>query len=201
MKLYMNTMSPYARVVDVVCREAGLSDKVEYLTVNPWVDYQFRSISVSGKVPALELADGRMLLESDCIARYFICLGDKRSLLPEESADVADRLELLGLAKAVMDTAIGIVMQKRFAAEAGDSFLAQRWSLSISTLIEALNNRIAETRPSDQFDLADICVVAALDYVDFRLPEPSWSEANPALKQWVDSQTRDSLVATRPVDI
>ena len=73
MKLYSNTASPFARKCRVVAHELGL--KLEEIRTLPVQDENFRRINPLGKIPALVLDDGTVLIDSPVICEYLNDLG------------------------------------------------------------------------------------------------------------------------------
>ena len=50
-----------------------------------------------------------------------------------------------------------------------------------------------------RFDLGDITLAVALEYLDFRLPDIDWRAATPGLADWLaEAGMRPSMLATRP---
>ena len=71
MKLFFSKHSPFARKVRIVSNVLGIQNKIELIATdifNPPVNY--KSVNPLIKVPALEMADGRMLTNSPFICQY-----------------------------------------------------------------------------------------------------------------------------------
>ncbi|MEO8007784.1 MAG: glutathione S-transferase family protein, partial [Betaproteobacteria bacterium] len=68
MKLYASPASSFARKIRVMLIEKNVSHEVEML--NLWEPNELQKINPIGKVPALELDDGRVLINSPLIADY-----------------------------------------------------------------------------------------------------------------------------------
>lgn len=195
MKLFLNTTSPYARLIRVVVMETGLENETEFVDVDPWnAPDDLLAANPAGKIPALHLDDGTNLIESSCIADYLVRrAGD--TLAPHGRPDALPRLERLGLGRAVIDCAFGAVIQQRFAP---DSALVERWLGALPRIADRLDAAYAK-RPTDGCDLADLTVAVAFDYVDFRLPQVTWRDDAPKLAEHVARLSeRPSLRATRP---
>ena len=196
MKLYLNTTSPYARLVNIVCREAGLWQAVETVIVDPWSELSpLAQVTPAGKIPALACDDGEVLVESACISEYLVRLAGQLSMLPGEQARSLERLRLLGLGRAAMDCAFGAVVQVRF--EGAGAALARRWAGALPGIIDQIGRLCGA--PAARPDLADITVVAALQYIDFRLAQIDWRPGTPALARWLAAMDRhEAVAATRP---
>ncbi len=198
MKLYLNDASPYARLIRVIVLETGLDSETELVFVDPWASpKELLAVNPASKVPALALPDGSCLIESSCIADYLIVRGGRFDLSSFRSgSEPSIRLELLGLARAAIDSAFGSVIQGRYAK---DSPLIERWRANLPRIarrIEVISSN--DVRRID-IDLADLTVATAFEYVDFRLPEINWRNEAPALAERVARLgDRASFRATRP---
>jgi len=199
MKLYLNKTSPYARLTLATAYEAGLGDRLETVWVEPWDDAPaLLAVNPLGKVPALETDSGTALIESMAICDHLITVSRHDALMPAQAAAREGALQRLGLGRATIDCAFGVVVERRFAGGETPP-LAQRWLKALPRAAAALD-RIAALRalPSSP-DLGDIAVAVAFDYVDFRLPEIRWRAGAAALARWVDAmRARPSMARTDP---
>lgn len=197
MKLYLNQASPYARLVRVLLIETGLDGETELVFVDPWASSQdLLAANPASKVPALTLDDGTHLVESSCIADYFIHRSGRNALSPFSHADAAVRLQALGLGRAAIDCAFGSVIQQRYAL---DSPLTNRWLATLPRIAETLDALYAGRRQADGFDQSDLTVAVAFEYIEFRLADIRWREVAPRLAERVSSLgRRASLETTRP---
>lgn len=195
MKLFLNTTSPYARLIHVLLIETGLDAETALVQTDPWnATDALLEANAAAKIPALSLDDGTRLVESACIADYLIHRSGKRALSPLAHADAPRRLEILGLGRAAMDCGFGSVIQDRFAA---GSPLAGRWLDALPRIAGRLDGLHAH--PAEDCDLAALTVAVAFDYVDFRLPHVNWRSGAPRLAACLAGlASRPSLAATRP---
>jgi len=197
MKLFLNHASPYARLARVLVIEAKLDGQTELVYVDPWASSQdMLAANPASKVPALMLDDGRCLVDSTCIADYLMSQPGRGALSPLSHPDATVRLQILGLARAAIECALGAVVQERFAA---NSPLTERWLRALPRIATALDSLYAERQGAGACDLADLTVGVAFEYLDFRLPETGWKDSTPRLaKRVADLARRDSFQATRP---
>ena len=71
MHLYINTTSPFVRLVRLSIYEKGLSDRVDLEIVDPWADPDaFLKANPAGRVPVLTTDDGHVFAEAQLILRY-----------------------------------------------------------------------------------------------------------------------------------
>lgn len=197
MKLYLNKTSPYARLVAVTAAEAGLSERLDTVWVEPWDDPPaLLAVNPAAKIPALEADDGAVLIESGCICDHLVSLSGREDVMPGSSEKRREALRRVGLGRAAMDCAFGAVIQRRFG---GGEALAGRWLKAIPRLALALDPFAASRAAAVSPDLGDITVAVAFDYVDFRLPDVAWRTGAPGLGAWVDRMaSRASMKATNP---
>lgn len=199
MKLCLNKTSPYARLVLVTAHETGLAGRIDLVWTEPWGDPpELLALNPFARVPALQVDDGTVLIESAGICDYLIALAQRDDLLPAALAARTNALRRLGLGRAAIDCAFGAVIQRRFNNNA-DTALSERWLRALPRGAQALDAIYTTRRDLEQPDLGDLAVTVAFDYADFRLPELKWRDSAPALARAVDAvRARPSMTATRP---
>ncbi len=192
MKLYFNQTSPYTRKVRVVVHEKRLADRVQWCETDPWADpADFHAATPIGKVPALVTDDGVLLTESIAIAQHLDQVGTGPSL---SAGDHADLLARIGLTQGLIDASFTMVLEARRPAALRWSEWTQRQTRAIDRTIPAL-----AVPPEGRFDLGDIGLAVALDYLDFRLKDIAWRSARPDLARWLDVVSqRPSMRLTLP---
>jgi glutathione S-transferase len=198
MKLYLNKTSPYARLVSVTAHETGLADTLETVWTEPWDDpATLLDANPLGKVPALVTDAGTTLIESGVICDHLLAAAKAERLMPSQANAREDTLRRLGLGRATIDCAFGVVIHRRFSG-GSDTGLTERWVRAIPRGVDALE-RLAPGRIGIEPDLGDIAVAVALDYVDFRLPVIRWRDKAPNVARWVDAnRARPSFRNTDP---
>ena len=196
MKLYLNKASPYARLVLVVAHEKNLQDRIELVWTDPWASKdELLAVNAFSKVPTLVLSVGQSLVESSCICDYLDTAGEGTRLVPAALTERAPVLRKYGLGRALIDSAFGCVIDRRYSA---GTTLAARWLESAKRGVKALDadRSLSAVRETDMGDLA---IAVGLSYIDFRLPEIGWRAAAPRLAEWYEHvNARSSLKATGP---
>jgi glutathione S-transferase len=200
MKLYHAAASPFVRKVTVLIAEAGLSGHVTLETVsgnplNPGtMPVQANPL---GKVPALELDDGRVLYDSRVICRYLDALvGGKFYPTSEALWDV---LVLEATADGIMDAAVLMAYEVRVRPEASRSpeWIEGQW-VKVARALDVLESHWL-THLDGPLDMGQIAVGAALGYLDLRHAARDWREGRPGLAAWdAGFAQRPSMLATRP---
>lgn len=197
MKLYLNKASPYARLVQVVAHEKGVANELELVWTDPWAsEAQLLAVTPFSKVPVLIAEDGLPLVESACICDYLDECGAGPQLMPSSGDARLAVLRKLGLGRGLIDVAFGAVIQKRYGGADAKSILIERWRVSVTRAIEALDKNLT---PSLEPDLGDLAIAVALSYVEFRMADLQWRVKAPRLSEWYGRMSgRTSMRATAP---
>ncbi|MBI1251497.1 MAG: glutathione S-transferase [Alphaproteobacteria bacterium] len=197
MKLFYSPTSPYARKVRIVILEKGLSAQVDLIAANPLGDdaAALQTANPLGKVPALVAADGAALYDSPVICEFLDAMAGAPPLIPASGDARWDCLRRQALADGVMDAAFSLVMESRRPEGLRAPDWIARWESGIARSVAAAREMIA----ADRFDLGDIALIAALDYLDFRLARLNWRAQAPHLARWADAVAeRPSVKHTAP---
>ena len=202
MKLYLNKASPYARLVLVVAHEKSMSDQLELVWTDPWAsEERLLEVNPFSKVPALALdaSENETLIESGCICDYLDDMGGGRRLLPHLRAARKSALMKYGRGRALIDSAFGAVIQRRFTpAGAAESALVERWLAAVARGVPILEQGAADLSCHEP-DIGDLAIAVGLSYVDFRLTEIKWRATSPAVAKWLDEiSKRPSMLETAP---
>ena len=190
MKLFYSPTSPYARKVRAASIQLGLDHLIELIAVNPLDNpADLEAQNPLGKVPALEAADGTMLCDSLVICQYLFDVQGRSS----EVLSI-DLLNRHALANGLIDASLSAVMERRRDASQQSEYWLARWYRAI-----ARTTSRAAVPPERRFDLADLTLAIALDYLDFRLPDIDWRTGARDIAAWlVDIRDYPELVSTRP---
>jgi glutathione S-transferase len=169
----------------------NLQERNDLKTVNP-----------IGKVPALKLDDGRVLINSPLIADYIDSRFPEPRFIP---TDPDQRLEVRrweALADGTLEAVTAITYEARYHDEKSRSrpwFEHQRGKVEGG--FAALEGMLANRKwcVGDAMTLADIAVVCHIGFVVFRRPDLFPHETYPGLTRlWKDMEARDSMKATAP---
>ena len=195
MKLYGTTTSPFVRRVRVVAAEVGEPlERVE--TATDEGQGQLRAISPIRKVP-VAMIDERMIYDSRAIIDYLTLTRGFGGIEPPR-----DQWREQNLVNAV-DAALGSVVELFYLRRDGVAIdgtpYATRQLERADAVFSWLAGQLAPDRRtfSTGFGLAELSVICALDWMDFRKSYPT--ERAPGLAglraAWGD---RTSLIETRP---
>ena len=186
MKLYTNPASPYSRKARIVIRELDLTRLVEEINVNPAASDELRRINPLGKIPVLVLKDGSTLVDSPVICEYLNDLGGGK-LFPGMSVwrEVSGRwraLTLQALGDGICDAAVARVYEGRRPPELQSEAMVHKHLAAVTRSLDILERAKFAEDPT----IGEIAVACALGYLDFRLPELSWRETRPNLRDWYE---------------
>jgi glutathione S-transferase len=180
MKLYSNAASPFARKCRVIAHELGL--KLEEIRTLPMQEPEFRRVNPLGKIPALVLDDGSVLIDSPVICEYLNHTGGGK-FFPGMSIwrHNNGRWKALGLAAlgdGIADAAVAWVIMGREATV--PEAARQRQMQTVLAGLDALERVKFAKDPT----IGEISVACAIGYVEFRMPDLDWKATRPNLSAW-----------------
>jgi len=189
MKLFYSVTSPYARKTRLVAREKGLQDQIKEIACNPHEKVPGLSeANPLGRVPTLVLDDGSGLFDSPVICQYLDSLSDSPRLIPKSGPRRWEVLRWEALADGVMDAAYDSVMEGRRPLNEQSPDWIGRWQDEIHTALDAIELDLASL--PNKLRLSHLALAAALDYLDFRLPNLAWRKGRPTCESWYDEFAR-----------
>jgi len=195
MKLFGTTTSPFVRRVRVVAAELGVTvDRVDTATDAGMA--QLREVSPIRKVP-VAVVDGKLLYDSRVIIDWLVTTRGWGGIEP--ARDRWHEQNLLNAVDAALDSVIQLFYLRRDGVTVDGTPYAQRQLERTDAIFAWLATQLAADGKSFEtgLGLAEITLIAHLDWMDFRKTYPT--ERAGAL-QGVREAWRDraSLAATRP---
>jgi len=201
MKLWYAAASPFARKVLILAHETGVIEtieKVDAATAPTKPHEPLQAVNPLGKIPALELEDGRTLVDSRVICEHLDTLHDGDRMFPQGGMERMDALTTQAMGDGLCDAAVGIRYEQFLRPEdkQWDAW-AEGQFRKIGQTLDALEGwRGARLQ---DIHIGSIAVVAALAYLDFRQPEYDWREGRPLLSQMhATFSKRASMQQTKP---
>ena len=194
MKLYTTTLAPNPRRVRIFMEEKGIEIPVQEISIMEGEHKQeeYKKISPSSKVPALELDDGTVITESMAICRYLELLHPEPALFGSSKVEQAKiemesrRIELelmLPIASAFRHThPAAAALENPQIEEYG---IAQREN-AINRL-NLLDKELGEQKfiAGDDYSVADITALCAIDFGGLAQIEVPSSLVN--LSRWLEN--------------
>jgi len=180
LKLYTNNASPFARKCRVIAHELEL--KLEEIRTLPMQDPEFRRVNPLGKIPALVLDDGSVLIDSPVICEYLNHTGGGKFFpgmnIFKHNSGRWKALGLAALGDGIADAAVAYVILGR---ESPVPEAARKRQLdTVLAALDALERVNFAKDPT----IGEISIGCALGYVDFRLPDLDWKSSRPKLAAW-----------------
>ena len=193
MELYGTTTSPYVRRVRVVAAEVG--ETVELIDTAPEAGQaRLREVTPIRKVP-VAVVGGRTLFDSRAIVDWLVTTRGYGELEP--ARDHWRDLNVVNAIDGALDSVIQTFYLKRDGIDAKP--FAERQLARAEAIFAWLGDQLAPDRRSfgRGFGFAELSLVCALDWMDFRGTYPTHALGRVAgvRAAWGE---RPSLVATRP---
>lgn len=198
MKLFDSVASPYVRKINVLLHELGASSAVAREPVATTAFNSAEALVAAnplGKIPALEIEDGRVLYDSRVISAY---LNDHfgGAFYPDDNWQTK-LLEATG--DGIMDCTVSMVYEVRLRPETEQStqWIEAQWEKA-ARAIAALNSDFID-QLNGPVTMGHISAACALGYIDFRHAARNWRTNNAALADWYAAfSERASMQATQP---
>lgn len=200
LRLRHSATSPYVRKVMVVAHETGLADRIEVVPTDVWSDdTDIGEDSPLGKVPALRLGDGRVLVESACISDFLDHLHAGPRLFPQDLEPRLIATRWMALGDGLTNALVTQIIERRFrATDDRQAWWIDRQARAVKGTLDLLEHE-AGALTDAPLSIGHIAIGAALGYMDFRFSDDFWRENRPALAAWFDTFTqRPSMRATEP---
>jgi len=175
LKLYSNPHSPFSRKVRVVAHAQGTS--LEILDVLPLKDEGLRRVNPLGRIPALMLDDGTVMLDSKVIAEF---LDRDRTFHPAGPARWR-ALSLQALGDGIAEAAVAHSILGRDDPPPAAS-RDRHWGAVMRGL-----DALEQSDLSDPPAIGEVAVACALTYIEFRYPDLDWKSSRPKLASWYAS--------------
>ena len=196
MQLSFSPTSPFVRKVLVVAHECGLADRVAPIPVNFRDEPSgYVAINPLGKVPALTLDDGMVLVDSPVICEYLDSLHPREKLFPPMGLARWRALQLQAIADGISDAGVLRVIEQRRAEDKRsvqfDKFQTRKQARGLDWL-EAHTDWLV-----GPVTIGQVAVGCMVGWLDFRYPQLRWRASHPSLACWyVDFALRPAMVAT-----
>ena len=173
MILYGRNLSPFVRRVAIWCALQGRTVESRPLAATEAADAEaIRKVHPGLRVPALELGDGTILIETFAITDWLDETADAANgtrLLPTSGAARRDCLQRIGIASATAEKAVALVYEKNRRPEA---YHYPDWQARLISQIQGgLDAMEASVRETEFFggqspDGSDIATLCALQFVE-----------------------------------
>lgn len=198
MQIYYSDNSPYARIVRIAAREAGLDSRIIWVKVrNRAPDSPLLAYSPVCRVPTL--VEGDLVLgEARNICDYFGRVAGAAPLLPDPNDWPARALE--SMMTGFLDGIAVWVRELRRSEPRRSDFLLEVETKRAKRCLDHFEAIWADLSGPPAWDFGHMALACALDIADLNELMPGWPAEHPALATWLgDRRTRPSMVATKPL--
>lgn len=197
-RLLMSHRSPFARKVRVALLEKGL-DFEEVVVDLEHKPSELVNCGPIQKIPVL-IDNGLAIADSSVILEYLEERYPAISLMPHGYLPRADARMWSQTCNEACEAAIKIVMERKKPGGLQDYAAIAKAEGMIKRVLDyaerVLGNRVFLV--SNAFTVADISLVSALGYVEFRLG-PDWRKGRPVISHYLDSMSKmECFVKTVP---
>ena len=201
MRLFHSPASPFVRKVMVTLIETGMAGRVTLIntaTTPMAPDAGLIGSNPLGKIPALELATGEVIVDSRVICRWIDAQTQVGLYGP--AGQEWPLLTLEAMADGILDAAVLMVYEWRMRPEERRHapWVEGQWS-KIARALDAVESHWMPHLEAP-LNIGQIAMGAVLSYLDFRHPDRPWRAAHPHLAAWeAEFSTRPSMQQTAPV--
>lgn len=190
MKLYGRFMSPFVRRVGTTLNVMGMD--FEHVEVAPFDEWErAQAINPVVRIPALELDDGEILIDSAAILDHLDETAGAKALTPKSGKPRRDVLKLVATAVGGMEKAVGAVYEGRFhSKEKIEQTWVERCDNQAVSALQALDAYAAKAGDKgwlygDGMTQADISAVIAYSFANMARPKLGVAEKAPNLARFV----------------
>ena len=179
----------------MIAHELGL--KLEEIRTLPMQDPEFRKVNPLGKIPALVLDDGSVLIDSPVICEYLNHTGGGKFFpgmnLFKHNSGRWKALGLAALGDGIADAAVAWIIMGR--ENPVPEAARQRQIQTVLAGLDALERVNFAKDPT----IGEISVACAIGYVEFRMTDLDWKSSRPKLSAWYTQFCEyPSMKATAP---
>ncbi len=186
MKLYGRYLSPFVRRVAVTLNVLDMP--FEHIEVAPFDEWErAKAINPVVRIPALELADGEVLIDSAAILDHLDEVAGARALVPRAGKPRREALKLVATAVGAMEKTVGAVYEGRFhAKEKIEQAWIERCENQAVSALQALDAVAASAGRDgwlhgDAIGQADISAAVAFSFAAMARPKLGVAEKVPNL--------------------
>lgn len=186
MKLYYTKSSPFARKVLINSIEAGVFESLNLINLSKSGTFQlpknFDNINPLFKIPALEIKNDDIIIDSPVICEYLDFISVQRKLLPTDITEKFFQLKLQALADGLMEAAVlrryESLREPHQQSHEFDSKQLQK----INATLNYFNNHVGFLKTP--YMIGEVAIMCAIGYMDYRFPHETWRSKNPNLEKW-----------------
>ena len=195
-KGYNTLNSPYGRKARVAAIETGQPDVIDWWFMSREERAkEVPALNPLGKIPALVLDDGTLIVDSPVIAAWVDAQHDGVKLIPDQGNERWAVLSLEALGDGLGDAAIAAALESNRPEGEKSQSAIERNVLKVNQTLSYLNDLANEF--NDPPKMGEISVACAMGYMELRGVAKGWREKFGNLAAWYERiQRRDSFKET-----
>lgn len=196
--LFTSPRSPFGRRVRLALIEAGVTYQEKIVDVFKLTD-EFLAVNPLGRVPALALSDGKVLVDSNLILMALYA-GCETSLIPADRDERCTCYEWSALASGLCEKTVEYYFEKLKPAEKQDAEFFAEYQAILDRILPRFDALIAEREwiAGGSITQADLDMGSALAYLSLRFNK-DWMTIYPAASAYLARlEDRPSFQKTKP---
>ncbi len=196
MKLYYNPISNYSQKVLIALYEKGLDFDPEIIhLMDPDARKKYREIYPMGKIPCLELEDGRIIPESSIIVEYIDPLAKPTLIKGDADATRKIRFKDRMFDLYLNDAVVTLLFQGMKPEAEQDPERIEKAKFQIDTMYSFMEHEFGQQdyANGDEFTLSDCAAAPALFYAEKVAP---FAEYKNISAYWERLKSRPSIQRT-----
>jgi glutathione S-transferase len=174
----------------------------EVQMINLWEPNDLQAVNPLGKVPALQLDDGRVLISSPLIADYLDAEHPEPRFIPADAKGRLEARQMEGLADGAMEAVSALLYEMRFHEEAKRSAAwMDRQRGKFTAAVDVLEKRLERRAwlAGEAMSIGDIAIACHLGFISMRAPQFYPKDRYPGLARICGAlEARESFRRTAP---
>jgi glutathione S-transferase len=185
MKLYFSPSSPFARKVRLAAAVLGIKNKLELVPTDVFQPSpSYKRINPLVKVPALEMENGEMLVNSPFICQYLAQKTPGGHKLFPVGPELWKSLNFQAVADGGLDAAV----LRRWEAHVRtpgkfDAKIDLRQKVKVENALEFFESQVTALS-KETLTIREISVLCFVDYLNFRFSHENWNHRFPRVFAW-----------------
>lgn len=182
MKLYGSLTSPYVRKVRILLAEKNIDH--DFIKSLPGIDNtELAAVNPLAKVPALQLDNGELLIDSGLHVEYIDSLPGEKFIPDDQSRWTVLNWHELG--NGISDAVVNRMLETRREKDCQNAEFIKKQELKVGRAMAYAEERIGSKQylSGGKLTLADITLGVALAYTDLRYAH-DWRSQHKKLANW-----------------
>ncbi len=192
MKLWYSKTSPYVRKIWALLHYHKLIDDVELIFAESFnAQSAHNQISPLGRIPALEISEGKFLYDSRVIAEYIDSIGHEKSVFPKDKQAYFQALNEQAIADGIMENIVPVFSER--ALRKDKQFWAERHEQLIDRGQRTCRYLEENFEKTNRITIGAIAVASVVNWLELRgsVVDIDIVHLAPALTKWANKMNKD----------